>query len=157
MTLMLCSSEIQNNWHYSDISILSYSPFTERDNCLMNANGRRSLRVTGRACGIVIHALSSKNGSTDVLIMFIFYINVQGKKTTGSKCQHSVDYFFLPLKVETHLQPCNRKKRAACCQNWYKAYSFRRWRKTYMLVCRGKKLIREEVNPVLWTCGQWRD
>ena len=100
MTLMLCSSEIQNNWHYSDISILSYSPFTERDNCLMNARGCRSLRVTGRACGTVIHALSSKNGSKDVLIIFIFYINVQGKKTTGSKCQHPVDYFFLPLKVE---------------------------------------------------------
>lgn len=38
-----------------------------------------------------------------MLILFIFYINVEGKKTTGSKCQHPVDYFLLPLKVETHL------------------------------------------------------
>lgn len=82
MTLRLCSSEIQNNRHYSDTSTLSSFPFTERDNCLMNVKGRRSLRVPGRAYGTELHALSSKNGSKDVLIIFIFYINVQGRKTT---------------------------------------------------------------------------
>lgn len=43
---------------------------------------------------LVIHALFSENGSMDVLIIFIFYINVLGKKITGNKCQHPVDFFF---------------------------------------------------------------
>lgn len=60
------------------------------------------MSVTRRVCGTVIHALSSENGSKDVLIIFIFYTNVQGKETTGNKCQHPF-FFFLALKVETHL------------------------------------------------------
>lgn len=38
-----------------------------------------------------------------MLIIFLFYINVQGKKITGDKCQQPVDSFFLSLKLETHL------------------------------------------------------
>lgn len=59
--------------------------------------------VPQRACGAVIHALCSKHVSKDVLITFMSYINVRGKKITGNKRQHPVDFFFLPLEVETHL------------------------------------------------------
>jgi len=58
----------------------------------------RHSRVTGSVCGTVIPAPCNKRVSKDLLIIFSFYINVQGKTITGNKCQHPVCLFFYPSR-----------------------------------------------------------
>jgi hypothetical protein len=62
----------------------------------------------GGVCSSVVHAMYSKNDSKDVLIVIIFHINVQPRKTARNKCQHPI--VFLPLKVETHTITLQKEK-----------------------------------------------